>query len=276
MRTKAAYFRLSVVALATAVLAAACEPSKPAEPAPAPAPPPVAAPRPPIAPPPPLGRGELLAALDAAAAAYASGRPAEGETLAGRRFAVRQAFGCSGPAPPQPAERAGDGVARWSWGPRQRTIEIRLAPNDWTSSALIADSNGAWEAAEGVWLSWPWMRADGCPAPKVDPLSGPTGASPPVMGIAAVFEKGGSRLGRRMGRAYAFTVRGEGDGPPPLPIAGYRLVLEGRFVAFADGRAVRCRASGLEQRPVCVAAAQLDRVAFEAANGEVLSEWRAG
>lgn len=238
-----------------------------AEPAPPPAP---------VAPPPPLGRADLLQAIDAAASAYAAGQAPEGEALVGRRFSVRQAFGCSGADAPAPADVAADGLARWSWSRDRRSIDIRLTPSDWTASALVAGGDGNWEAAEGIWLTRPWLRTESCPGSKPDPLSGPGVASPQSMGLVAVFERGGSRVGRRNGRAYAFTVRGEGDKLPPLPIGGYRLVLEGRFVAFADGRAVRCRADDVDQRPVCIAAVQLDRVAFEAADGEVLSEWRVG
>ena len=36
----------------------------------------------------------------------------------------------------------------------------------------------------------------------------------------------------------------DADRPAAIPDGGYRLVLEGRMAAFADGRAVRCRAAG--------------------------------
>lgn len=275
MRSEAATTPVLAVALAASLVLAACErrepTPKPAPAAEAPPPPPQ-----PIAPPPAVGRVELLQAMDAAASAYAAGRTAEGQGLAGRRFTIRQAFGCDGPAPPAAPDTAGDGVGRWSWGRERRALELRLTPSDWTGSALMAGGDGAWEAAEGFWLAWPWLRTDGCPGAKSDPLAGPALAAPQTMGLAAVFEHGGSRLGRRNGRAYVHTVRGDGDQPPALPTAGYSLVLEGRFAAFADGRAVRCRADGPDQRPVCVAAAQLDRVAFETPDGAVLSEWRPG
>jgi hypothetical protein len=276
MRSKTAIRYVFVAALAALPVLAACErrqaeaPAPPAAKAPS-SPPPL---QPPAPPPSAVDRAELLQAMDAAASAYAAGRTPESDGLAGRRFTVRQAFGCTGAAPP--GDGAADGLARWSWGRERRSVEIRLTPSDWTGSALMAGGDGAWEAAEGFWLSRPWLRADGCPGAKADPLAGPSVAAPQSMGLAAVFEHGGSRLGRRNGRAYVHTVRGEGDRLPLPPAGGYRLVLEGRFAAFADGRAVRCRADGVDQRPVCVAAAQLDRVAFEDADGEVLSEWRAG
>ena len=165
MRSKAAC--LSVAALATVAIAA-CQRQPSPEPAEKVAPP-AAAPQPPapIAAPQPVDRSELLRSLDTAASVYAAGKAPEGEVLTGRRFTVRQAFGCTGPAPPPPADLAADGLPRWSWGSERRTIEIRLTPSDWAKSALIAGNDGAWEAAEGFWLTRPWLRADGCPAPRV-------------------------------------------------------------------------------------------------------------
>jgi hypothetical protein len=97
------------------------------------------------------------------------------------------------------------------------------------------------------------------------------------VGLAAVFTSEDSRVGRRDGRAYAFTIRPTGDTPLAAPAAGYRVVLEGRLTSFPDGRAIRCRASSPDQRPVCIAAMRLDRVAFTNADSSVLlSEWRPG
>ncbi|MFX8790046.1 hypothetical protein ABTM65_19670, partial [Acinetobacter baumannii] len=63
-------------------------------------------------------------------------------------------------------------------------------------------------------------------------------AAPPIVqpersaGLAAVFETGGSRLGRRQGQAYVHVIRGEkGVAPTPAP-GGYALRLEGRLTAF--------------------------------------------
>ncbi|WP_337185967.1 hypothetical protein [Phenylobacterium sp.] len=227
-------------------------------------------------PPPAVGRGDLLTVMEAAASDHAAGRAPEGQPLAGRRFTVRQAFGCGEPSASSPDDPAGDGIAHWSWGPERRTVDIRLRPADWKDSALV-EAAADLEAVEGFWLARPWLRAEGCPDVRVDPVVGQAReTSPQTMGLAAVLEPGGSRLGRRGGRAYSFTVRGIGDQPAPAPIGGYRLVLEGRFTTFSDGRVVHCRAESPDQRPTCVAAAQLDRVAFETAQGVVLSEWRLG
>ena len=268
--------RLPVVAAAAGLLLASCDrEAEPAAPQPAPARP---AAESPAAPPlyPALDRaGLLLSAVGQAAADYAAGGAPVAAPLVGRQFDIRLAFGCEGAETP-PADGAGDGLARWSWGPDRETIRLSLTPGDWARSALIAGAGGnQWEAVEGFWVDRPWMTADGCPSIRADPLaSGPGTSAPPTVGLAAVFETGGSRLGRRNGRAYTHTIRQAGDAPLIALDAGYRVRLQGRVAAFPDGRAIRCRAANPDQRPVCVAAVQLDRVAFETPTGETLSEWR--
>lgn len=229
-----------------------------------------------------LSRSDLINAAAQAASAYAEGQTPTGtDPLVGRSFTVRMPFGCSGPSI-SAAVDAEPGLARWSRSDDNKTIQLSLTPGDWTDSALIAAPRGAraaatWEAVEGFWVPRPWMAAETCPAAPTDPLlTGEPAASPQTLGIAAVFEADGSRVGRRNGRAYAFTVRPAAGQTLVPPADGYRLVLEGRIVGFPGGRAIRCKASGPDQRPVCVAAARMDRVAFEDAGGAVLTEWRAG
>lgn len=226
-----------------------------------------------------LTRAGLLAATSRAASAYASGEPMEGaEGLVGRQFSILVPFGCNGPQPTR-AEAAGDGLARWSWGPENETIQLTLTPGDWLNTALITGAGeSGWEAVEGFWVPRPWMTAGDCSTVRADPLqSGDGSPSPQTVGLAAVFGEDDSRVGRRNGRAYAFTIRPTGDAPLAAPARGYRVILEGRLASFPDGRAIRCRASNPDQRPVCIAAIRLDRVAFTNADGSVLlSEWRPG
>lgn len=230
-----------------------------------------------------LTRGELVSAAGQAASTYAQGQSPTGvDPLVGRNFAVRIPFGCAGPSATVDGG-AGDGVAHWSWGPDHKTIQISLTPGNWTGSALTVRQPGAattapaWEAVEGFWVPRPWLAAETCPNVPGDPLqTTETAITPQTVGIAAVFATGGSRVGRRNGRAYSFTVRPQGDQPLNAPAGGFRLLLEGRIVGFPGGQAVRCRASGPDLRPVCVAAVQLDKVAFEDTTGTTLSEWRGG
>lgn len=273
--------RLRPILLAPAIVCltlslAACnrEADVPVEPAaPAPTPAPITVEAAPIV----LDRAGFLAAVDTAVTVYASGVAATGQdALVGRRFTIRQAFGCGGPLPA--TATVSDGLAGWTASEDAQTQRLTLTPADWTQTALVAGEESIWEAVEGVWLTRPWLRTETCPQVNAgQAASGPAAvSSPQTVGLAAVFEPEGSRLDRRNGRAYSFTIRGEGDQPPPPHTGGYRLVLEGRFTAFPDGRATRCRAASVDQRPVCIAAVQLDRVAFEDTDGSVLSDWRTG
>ena len=233
------------------------------------------------APAPALDRAGLIAAAAQASAAYASGTAPDGsDPLVGRAFVIRSAFGCGALPDAAPAASGpGDGLPRAAWGANRETIQLSLAPGDWISSALLAapGARADWEAVEGLWLARPWLTAEGCSTVRGDPLqAGEGAASPQTLGLAAVFPDDASRLGRRNGRAYSFTVRASGDEPLAPPRDGYRLVLEGRLVGFPDGRAFRCRAPDPDQRPVCVAAVRLGRVAFVMPDGEVLTEWRGG
>jgi hypothetical protein len=234
---------------------------------------PLVAPKSPPLPPPTLGRAEVLAALDAASSAYAAGLREDRNDLAGRRFTIRQPFGCLGSVSSRE-----DGLAHWSWEPRRQTIEISLRPADWTLAPDLADVVDHWEAIEGFWLARPWLRTEACPAARPRAATPQEAAEraapePQTAGLAAVFARGGSRLGRRDGRAFSSTIR---DEPQTPPVGGYRLVLEGRFTAFPGGRAIRCHSRGPDNRPVCIAAAEVDRVAFEDAAGKLISEWRPG
>lgn len=238
------------------------------------------APAPVVVAPTSLNRAGLLAAAAQAASTYAAGEQIEGaDPLVGRPFALRVPFGCNGPQPTA-AESAGDGLARWSWGPENKTIQLSLTPGDWLNTALISSAadGSDWEAVEGFWIPRPWLSAGECSTVRSDPLQSGDGApSPQTVGLAAVFTSEDSRVGRRNGRAYAFTIRPTGDTPLTAPPRGYRLLLEGRLASFPDGRAIRCRASSPDQRPVCIAAIRLDRVAFTNADSSVLlSEWRPG
>lgn len=238
----------------------------------------------PLGPPPGLTRAELINALAQAASVHTAGSTAQGEdALVGRTFSLHLPFGCSGPSTTETPENA---IAQWTWGPGQDTIRLTMTPGDWTTSPLVAGAvtstdapataTVTWEAVEGFWIARPWLATEACPASTLSQsISAPP--SPQTAGLASVFTTDSSRLGRRDGRAYTHVIRAEGDVPLAPPAAGYRLVLEGRVVAFPNGRATRCVSYSPDQRPTCVAAVQLDKVAFEdGTTGETLSEWRPG
>ncbi|CAM2731073.1 hypothetical protein EJ082_03230 [Brevundimonas diminuta] len=253
-----------------------------------------------------LNRAALLAALTEAGTALADGQTRDA-ALTGRTVSVRLPFGCGGEA--AVAGEAG-GLPRLVRN-ADGSLALTVTPEDLGASALVpATREGAvdkWEAVEGFWIARPWSGLDACPAstavaapaPELAPSPAQTAiktpaegktteakvvddvAAPPIVqpersaGLAAVFETGGSRLGRRQGQAYVHVIRGEkGVAPTPAP-GGYALRLEGRLTAFADGKAVHCVQQDAESRPVCIAALRLDRLAFEdGATGALLSEWR--
>ena len=238
----------------------------------------------PIAPPPAptatpaLSRRDLLDAVEQASSVYAAGTPGPGaDPLVGRTFAVRLPFACEGPVNPT-AEEAPAGLARAIWAEDRRSIQLTLTPGDWTDTALIATAGAAevWESVEGFWIPRPWLVTDDCPTIRRDPLQGGVTPTPQSVGLAAVFEAGSSRIGRRSGRAYRHTIRAEDDQPLTASPEGYRLMLKGRISRFPDGRAIRCHAAAPDQRPVCVVATQLDTVAFQTVAGQTLGEWKTG
>lgn len=261
---------------------------------------------------PSLSRAELVAALALAASAHAAGATTDGAAnLAGRTFSLRLPFGCFGPAndaSPQSLALAGDGLASFTRAADGRSHQISLKPLDWSRSILTtpagtagADASPPWEAVDGFWIARPWLAEDVCPTPaaslqrapapvpdagSLDPSAdaapeglqsaAPARPAPFTAGLAAIRPVGGSRLGVRPGQTFSHTVRAEGEAALPTPAQGYRLVLEGRISRFPDGRAVRCTGDNPNRRPVCVVAVNLDRVAFETATGQRLSEWRLG
>lgn len=257
-------------------LTAACREQAAPDPVPPPAEPTKAKPAP--SPPPPLGaplgRAALLAAANDAASDYAMGRSpsAERPPLIGKRFEIRLPFGCEGPAPQSDSSQAS-----WRYGPEGKTIRITVSPGDWTGTNLARELGGpqAFERIEGYWIPRPWIKSEGCPAVRTDPLqSGQPSPSPDTVGLVTLHEAGGSRLQGRGGRPYEVTLKAPEDGARPAP-EGYRLLLSGRVTGFPDNRALRCRAASPDQRPVCILAVVIERVAIEdPAQGEVLGEWR--
>jgi hypothetical protein len=216
--------------------------------------------------PPALGRGELLSAVSQVASAAAGGRayPTAAADLAGRRFALRLPFGCGGPPPAAAALR---------YSLDAQTLRLSARPESWGGSLLARALIGQAEAVEGFWLSRPWLLTEDCPAPPQAPSPlDATPSAPETVAIAQVFEPGGSRLLRRGGKAYEATKKLDG-GPVPGP-AGLRLVLEGRLTAGDGHRPIRCFSARSDRPPVCMVIVELDRVAFETPDGDMLAEWR--
>jgi hypothetical protein len=222
-----------------------------------------------------LNRTELIKEANAIAAAYAAGaqRPLQGkDPLAGRRFEIRIPFGCDGPQP-----RGGSAQAFYEFNPDNRTVRLVARPATWTTLPLVQNlpKRGKIEAVEGFWIPHPWSYAEACPPPRDQPVpASPTPAAAQTLGLAQLFEAGGSRVLRRGDRPYETLVKLSKDDEPPV-WRGYQMRLEGRFATYPDGRVARCWSESNDHQPVCLYAVQFDRVAFESAvDGKVLAEWR--
>lgn len=263
-------------AIAVAVLLAGCTPERKEDPQPpVEAPPPAAkAPATPPALPAALSRADILEAAAQAASAYALGAsPApDRKSLVGQRFELRMPFGCAGPAKQNDSDQAS-----WRYGADGKTIRISVQPGDWTGTILARELGGpeAFERIEGYWIPRPWLLAADCPTVRADPLqSGQSSPSPNTLGLVTLHEAGGSRLEGRGGRPYEVTLKTPEDNTRPAP-QGYRLMLSGRITGFPNGQAFHCRASSPDQRPVCILAVAIERVAIEEpSRGEVVGEWR--
>ena len=218
---------------------------------------------------PAMDRAGFLAAVAAAASAHTAGaddREAQA-ALDGRRFAIRIRFGCGGAS----AADSGEPL-RWSAGKDGTSFEVRATPDLSLDSEQFEGTAGETiEAVEGFWLARPWLMNDACPAQRQDAPA--TAVSPSrLVGIAQYFTPEDSRVQRRGGRSYVSVEKIESV--EQLPPSGLILALEGRFRSWPGGKVIRCQGSGISSQPQCVAAAHLDRAAFERPDGTELAEWR--
>lgn len=246
------------------------------------------------APPPPLARAELIEAAARAADAEARGVPAPPDLsqLAGRRFVLRLAFGCAGAAP------AGDRAPLQArYDAESETLRATVTPEIWTDAPFVraAAAGTAFEAAEGFWISRPWLRVAECPPPPAsgppptadDPAPPPSGARtsedsapvtpvaapPETLGIVELFEPGSRRAARRNGRPYELVARLSREALDRGH--GLRLVLEGRLTPLSTERPIVCRNEDADRPPLCLIGAEIERVAVTDGRGEhVFAEWR--
>lgn len=261
---------LAIGAAAIVVLVVVLTRSSPAPPpAAVEAPPPVVAAPPAKAAPAVASRADLIRAAAAAADAYASGISSNGADLVGRQFAVRLAFGCAGPvADPGPAQ------AYYQVDAKARSLRLVARPSIWTDLPLVraAPAPTGTETVEGFWIPRPWLTGDQCPKRReVAPPATPTPVEQPSLGLAVLHGQDASRTDRRGQRPYEHVVKLPPEGAGQGRV--FELVLEGRISGFADGSALHCWSESAEHRPVCLYAVELDRVAFEGADGAVLADW---
>ena len=213
-----------------------------------------------------------LASIAADAAAQGAARPPELDEAVAKRFSIALPFGCGGPA-----SDSSNAPMRWQFDEEAETLRfhvepVALAPTDWWPRAAGSDI----EAIEGFWIARPWIRSESCPSTGD---TGATSGTDPVtlpgqtLAIGQLFAAGGARQDRRDGRPYTAVV---GVAREAVRSAqGFRFRVTGHIAAVPGGGAAACRQpGGPEQRPICLIATTLDRVAIEnPVSGETLATW---
>lgn len=234
---------------------------------------------------PPFGRARLLLTVARVASSHAQGLDDSDFQLAlnGKRFEVRLRFGCDGQGP----VREGYG---YSIDPDGRTLRLRVVPTlslrDATVRSVAGDDV---EAAEGFWLSRPWLLDAVCPAGKaaaeladnrdaqVTPEFSEQSSTPIVpvqrIGLVHFFTPADSRTRQRMDRPFEAVRKLEAG--EKVGRNGFNLVLSGRLRARSDGRVILCEGSGRDRPPDCVVSTDVDRVWIEQPeDNAVLAEWQ--
>ena len=269
---------LVIAVLVVAIIATTFFNRPPAQPAAIPNPPQksnIAKPAPAntIRPPSPLTRGDLIRAVQAAADEFTiTGKlPEAPDPLIGRRFSVRIAFGCGG-------VQGGYGPSQMSlaYDTENRSITLTAVPGVWSTLPLMqgVTGDGDIEAVEGFSIPRPWTRAKSCPLVGDYPLPAtPTPPTAQTLGLAQLFESGGSRVSQHAERPYSFTRKVREDDQSILTHS-YRLILEGVISGYKNGLALRCWMEAPDHQPICIYAVRFDSVGFEdATTGEKLANW---
>ncbi|MCP3733192.1 hypothetical protein M9978_22570 [Sphingomonas sp. MG17] len=222
---------------------------------------------PPPAPLLPLDRAGLLAAASAAADATAAGQPLpeQNRALIGRSFEIRLPIGCV-----EEAAEPGSQWAEWAFDAERGSLKLSARNQFAELPEWLASVTGDQQvdAVEGFWIERAWTRSEDCPKRK---STDATGETRPTMGIVELFTSDAPRTIQRGTRPYAATIKVESA---PGEGAAYRLALSGRVVGFADREPIRCWNEADHLPPVCLAAVEISRAAFEDADGEMLAEWR--
>jgi hypothetical protein len=223
--------------------------------------------------PPPLTRAELIQGAAQAAGTFAAeGKlPDSVDSLVGRRFSIRIAFGCGGTF-------AGNGMAQASvtFDAIKQTVILTARPGVWTGLPLLQGLGDAAsiEAAEGFWLPRPWSSDDACPPNTV--YLAPATPTPPAaqtVGLVQLFTGDSSRAGRHADHPYEFRRKIPSDDTSMLGHA-YRLVLEGTIIGYSNDHGLHCWMESPEHRPLCLYAVTFDHVAFQDdVTGDILANW---
>jgi hypothetical protein len=221
----------------------------------------------------PLTRTDLInGARNAADGFTASGALPRGpDSLIGRRFSIRIPFGCGG-------VQGGYTPAQMSmvYNAENQSITLSATPGVWTTVPIMQEvtSEASLETVEGFWVPRPWTYSDSCPTQTNYPIPAtPTPATGQTLGLAQLFEAGGSRVSHHADHPYAFTRKIKA-GDTGILNHSYQLLLEGKIEGYRDGHSLRCWMEAPDHQPLCIYAVAFEHVAFvDADTGETLANW---
>ena len=230
----------------------------------------------------PYNRARLLLTVVRAASAHAAGLDDSDiqRVLDGKQFEVKLRFGCDGHGPL--------GNHGWSVDPDDKILRLRAVPTLSLQDEVVRSvATESVEAAEGFWLTRPWLLQAACPIggpvtpPRVQPGETqnsnaeeppPEPASIQRVGLAQFFGAEDSRTRQRLGQAFEAVIQLE-EGQT-VGSQGFDLVVSGRLRAGTDGRVILCSGDDPDQPPDCIVSATIDRVRIENPEDKaVLAEW---
>ena len=216
-----------------------------------------------------LDRTGLLALVNSAADAAASGEltPKDVQAAAGRRFDIVLPFGCGGPAGPGWATGLG-----WQYDEKTETLRIRVNPTRWSGEDWQLPNNDAESASlDGFWISRPWSSSAHCPpvTPHVPAIGEPAPLPGQTLAIARAID-GATATPPRPYETVQRLGREDFD-----PARGFHLRIIGRTDPQSSNPAVRCvQTGGSDQRPLCLFMGEFAELRIEnPVDGKILASW---
>lgn len=217
---------------------------------------------------PPVDREVLLLATMRAASAAAVGTDdhAEQESLAGKRFVVRERFGCAGPS--------AEGPRRWTYEEGSNALRVQYEPRLVPPGPGPAQPRRQPDTDEGTdpdpaavySVQYPWLLTATC-------LAQPAGAAPVANGrvtLVQTFTEEDSRAAR-LPESFKAVKR---IAPEQVPATGLEFVLSGRLEEGPGGRVISCSPSSPGARPDCTVHVSIDAARVEdPAQGLLIAEW---
>jgi hypothetical protein len=156
----------------------------------------------------------------------------------------------------------------------ERRVELEARPDlSLDQPAVAAIAGEAVEAAEGFWISQPWLLEPSCAGS--DAAQAPPSA-PNEVAVGQFYTAADPRTERREGRSYQARQTIPADAGAPVP-GSWDLILRGRLRKTIGGRVILCRPVEPQAAPACIISVSFEEVLIEdVRTQEVLARWGRG